>query len=181
MVYCAALRKVAGDVHLARDVAQTVFTDLARKARSLPRDVVLAGWLYRHACLKAVEAIRAESRRRVREQTAAEMKLLNNADDVLWRDVEPVLDEAMQRLSNPDRDALVLRFFQNASLREVGESLGITEDAAQKRITRALDKLRTALTSQGVTCTATVLATTLVGTPTKPCPPAWRPRCQARH
>ncbi len=117
LVYATALRKMAGDAHAAQDVAQIVFSDLARKAHALPGDIVLAGWLYRHTCLKAAEAIRAESRRRIREQIAVEMKTLHDSDHPLWPDVAPVLDEAMELLTETDRDALVLRFFQDLSLR----------------------------------------------------------------
>jgi RNA polymerase sigma factor (sigma-70 family) len=142
MVYSAALRKLAGDTHAARDVAQTVFSDLARKARALPADVVLAGWLYRHTCLKSAQFVRAESRRRMREQIAADMNACQNAGNDMWCDLAPVLENAMQRLPNTDRDALVLLFLQNASLRAIGDAFQVSEDAAQKRISRALDRLR---------------------------------------
>src|SRR5262245_41529124 len=69
LVYSTALRQV-GDAHTAQDVAQTVFTDLARKASALPRDVVLGGWLYRHTCFTAAKALRTERRRQIREQEA---------------------------------------------------------------------------------------------------------------
>ena len=72
-VYSTALRVVNGDSHLAQDVAQTVFIDLARKAGSLPGDVGLAGWLHRHTCYKGATAVRTERRRQTREQTAMEM------------------------------------------------------------------------------------------------------------
>src|SRR5437016_11606271 len=78
LVYSAALRVVNGDAHLAQDVTQTVFIDLARKAPSLPRGVVLAGWLHRHTCYKASTAVRTERRRRTREQAAMEMRALDD-------------------------------------------------------------------------------------------------------
>jgi RNA polymerase sigma factor (sigma-70 family) len=161
LVFSAALRKLNGDQHAAQDVAQTVFSDLARKAKFLPGNIILSGWLYRHTCLKAAEFVRAETRRRAREKTAADMNALNISDESIWREVAPVVDHAMQQLSETDRDALVLRFFQNASLRAVSDALRISEDAAQKRIARALDKLRTQLSRQGVTCTAAALVPAL--------------------
>ena len=161
IVYSAALRKLNGDQHAARDVAQVVFSDLARRAKFLPANIVLGGWLYRRACLKAAEFVRAESRRRAREKTAADMNALNISDESVWREVAPVIDQAMQQLSETDRDALVLRFFQNASLGAVGDALRISEDAAQKRIARALDKLRALLSRQGITCTAAALVPAL--------------------
>jgi RNA polymerase sigma factor (sigma-70 family) len=161
IVFSAALRKLNGDRNAAQDVSQVVFSDLARKARFLPRKVVLAGWLYRHTCLKAAEFVRAETRRRAREQTAADMNALYTSDEAAWRDLARVLDDAMQHLSETDRDALILRFFQNGSLRAVGAVLRTSEDAAQKRISRALDKLRTELSRQGVSSTAAALGATL--------------------
>ncbi len=167
LVYSTALRRVGGEVHLAQDVAQTVFCDLARKASSLPGDVVLAGWLYRHTCLKTAEAVRAENRRRLREHLATETHNMDQPDDSIWREVAPVLDEGMQRLNPADRDALILRYFQNASLRAIGQALGVSEDAAQKRVTRALDKMREQFARQGIACTVAALSSTLAshGTP----------------
>jgi len=161
LVYSAALRVVGGDRHLAQDVTQTVFADLARKAGSLPRAVVLAGWLYRHTCFTAAKAVRAEQRRRIREKTAMEMIALQDNTEPTWEQIAPVLDEAMNQLSASERDAVVLRFLKRQDLRAVGSALGVGEDAAQKRVGRALEKLRTFLSRRGVTLTATTLATTL--------------------
>src|SRR5688500_12021888 len=81
LVYSIALRKLNGDSHLAQDVTQLVFSDLARKAGSLPSNVVLPAWLYRHTTFRACEVLRAEGRRRVREQTAVEMNSLHESAD----------------------------------------------------------------------------------------------------
>ena len=161
LVYSAALRVVGGDRHLAQDVTQTVFADLARKAGSLRRGAVLAGWLYRHTCFTAAKAVRAERRRRIREKTAMEMIALQDNTEPNWEQIAPVLDEAMNQLSASDRDAIVLRFLKRQDLRAVGSALGVGEDAAQKRVGRALEKLRTFLSRRGVSLTATTLATTL--------------------
>ena len=161
LVYSAALRVVGGDRHLAQDVTQTVFADLARKARNLPREVPLAGWLYRHTCFTAANAVRTERRRQIREKTAMEMNALHDNTGPNWEQIAPVLDEAMNQLSASDRDAIVLRFLKRQDFRGVGSALGVGEDAAQKRVSRALDKLRTFLSRRGVTLTATALATTL--------------------
>ena len=106
LVYSAALRVVGGDRQLAQDVTQTVFADLARKARSLPREVVLAGWLYRHACFTAAKSVRAERRSKTREKTAMEMNALHDSSEPNWEQIAPVLDEAMGHLSASDRDAI---------------------------------------------------------------------------
>ena len=161
LVYSAALRMASSDSHLAEDVTQMVFIDLARKVRSLPRGVLLAGWLYRHTCYTAAKAVRTERRRRAREQTAMEIKALDDNIEEPWERIAPHLDEGLTRLSASDREALVLRFLKRQDLRAVGAAFGISEDAAQKRVTRALDKLRGVLGGRGVELTVTTLATAL--------------------
>jgi len=158
LVYSAALRLVGGDAHLAQDVVQTVFVALAHKAATLPRSVVLSGWLYRHTSFVAATAVRTERRRQARERQAAEMNALNDTPEPRWETIAPFLDEAMQHLGAGDRDALLLRYFEHRDLRTVGTALGISEDAAQKRVTRALEKLRILLIRRGVTLSATTLA-----------------------
>jgi RNA polymerase sigma factor (sigma-70 family) len=161
LVYSAALRLVAGDAHLAQDVAQTVFTDFARKARTLPADVLLGGWLYQHTCFTATKAVRSERRRQARERLAVEMNLQTDPPEVDWHQLAPVLEEAMSHLKTADRDALVLRFFERQSFRAVGDSLGTSEDGARKRVDRALDKLRGFFGRRGMVITAAVLADAL--------------------
>ena len=163
LVYSAAIRRVGNDTHLAEDVAQTVFTALARKARAIPSDVVLGGWLYRHACLVAAQTVRSESRRRVREDHAATMNALNADTDPLWEQLAPLLDEALQRLGVHDRDAIVLRYFQGQDLRGVGTALGVGEEAARKRVSRALEKLREHFKRRGLTLSTAALAALLAG------------------
>jgi RNA polymerase sigma factor (sigma-70 family) len=160
-VYSAALRVVNGDSHLAQDVTQTVFIDLARKAGSLPRDVVLAGWLHRHTCYTAAKAVRTERRRQTREQTAMEMRALDDNTRPPWELVAPYLDESLNQLNPADRDALVLRFLKQQDLRAVGAALGVSEDAAQKRVDRALEKLHVLLTRRGAALSAAALGTAL--------------------
>src|ERR1017187_6043561 len=160
-VYSTALRVVNGDSHLAQDVAQTVFIDLARKAGSLPDDVGLAGWLHRHTCYTGATAVRTERRRQTREQTAMEMRALDDDTRPPWEQVAPYLDESLNQLNPADRDALVLRFLKQQDLRAVGAALGVSEDAAQKRVDRALEKLHVLLTRRGATLSAAALGTLL--------------------
>lgn len=160
LVYSAAVRKVAGDTGLAADVTQTVFTDLARKARWLRAEGSLAGWLHRHTCFTAATALRGELRRRAREQTAAAMHALES-DTPDWPHLAPLLDDAVNALGDADRRAVLLRFYERRDLREVGSALGVGEDAAQKRVARALDKLRDWLARRGITSTGTALAAVL--------------------
>jgi RNA polymerase sigma factor (sigma-70 family) len=158
LVYSAALRRVSGDAHLAEDISQLVFADLARKARSLPENVVLAGWLHRATSYAAAQLIRTNRRRRRREEEAITMNALESQAAIDWDSLQPLLDEALDRLQQNDRDALVLRFFEQHSLADVGRSLGVNEDAARKRVHRALDKLRAHLRHKGLTTTAAILS-----------------------
>jgi RNA polymerase sigma factor (sigma-70 family) len=152
---------VNGDSHLAQDVSQTVFIDLARKAESLPGDVGLVGWLHRHTCFTAATAVRTERRRQGREQTAMEMRALDDNTRPEWEQVAPYLDESLNQLNPADRDALVLRFLKQQDLRAVGEALGISDDAARKRVDRALEKLHVLLKHRGATLSAAALGTAL--------------------
>jgi RNA polymerase sigma factor (sigma-70 family) len=161
LVYSATLRVAGGDSHLAQDVTQTVFLDLARKAGSVPQDAVLAGWLYRHAWFTAAKMVRTERRRQTREQTAMEMRALDDNTGSPWELIAPHLDEGLNQLSAADRDAIVLRFFKQQDFRVIGAALGVSEDAAQKRVSRALEKLRGLLSKRGATLTATALASVL--------------------
>lgn len=161
LVYSAALRRVSGDRQLAEDVTQEVFADLARKAAALPADVTLGGWLLRHTGYVASTAMRGDQRRRDRERQAVEMNALNEPSGAGWSQFAPMLDEAMDEMDAVDRDALVLRYFEQCDLRSVGEALGTTEDAAQKRVSRALEKLHLLLKHRGATLSAAALGIAL--------------------
>jgi RNA polymerase sigma factor (sigma-70 family) len=158
LVYSTALRRTDYDAHLAQDVAQLVFTDLARKAPSLPREVVLAGWLHRATRYAAAQLMRSDRRRRLREQEAAAMSVIESETNTDWQAIRPELDDALDKLSQPDRDAVVLRFFEQRNLADVGRALGTNEDAARKRVNRALDKLRAVLVRKGLTTSAATLS-----------------------
>jgi RNA polymerase sigma factor (sigma-70 family) len=156
LVYSAALRQVRSP-QLAEEVAQSVFTDLARNAKRLAPDTILTAWLYQVTRRTAIDVVRRESRRQLREQIATEMNLMNaTAED--WTQIEPLLDEAMEALDATDRTAVLLRYFENQSFREVGEKLGTTDDAAQKRVSRAVDRLREFFSKRGVAVGASGLA-----------------------
>ena len=161
LVYSSAVRLVGGDTHLAQDVAQRVFVDLARKARTLPKDVMLGGWLHHHTVLVAATIMRSERRRQLRERQAVEMNALEHQTNDNLAQIAPILDEAIEHLEAEDRTAILLRFFEQLDFRSVGEALGGTEDAARKRVTRALEKLHSRLKHQGVSLSAAALATAL--------------------
>jgi RNA polymerase sigma factor (sigma-70 family) len=157
LVYSAALRMVR-DAHLAEDVTQGAFVALARNARQLTRRPVLSGWLHRTAQNIAANTVRSDVRRRAREQEAVAMnELLAAGSDASWDQIAPHLDAALGELSEPDRDALLLRYFERKSAREMAETLGTSEDAAQKRVSRAVDRLREFFAKRDVTVGASGL------------------------
>ena len=161
LVYRAALRRVGGDAHSAHDVAQKVFVDLARKARSLSDRPNLAGWLYTGTRFAAGEIVRAERRRRTQEQEAQTMHELENRAEIPGERLDPVLDEVMDLLNERDRDAVLLHFFEGLPFPAVGEILSVSADAARMRVNRALERLRSELARRGVASTAVALATVL--------------------
>ena len=155
LVYSAALRQVRSP-QLAEEIAQSVFADLAREAGKWKPDTILTAWLYAVTRRTAIDVIRKESRRQLREQIAVELHDMN-ANPAEWRLIEPLLDDAMAALDETDRTAILLRYFENKSLREVGAALGTTDDAAQKRVSRAVERLREFFSKRNVTIGASGL------------------------
>lgn len=158
LVYYAALRRVGGDAHLADDVTQSVFADLARKAAALKDRAVLTGWLYTSTRFAAAQAVRTEQRRRTHEQEAHTMHQLHDLPEANWEQLRPVIDEAMDELNDSEREAVLLRFFESRSLAEIGAKFSVSADAARMRVDRALDKLRGLLARRGLVSTSAALA-----------------------
>ncbi len=167
LVHSAALRLVR-DAHSAQDVTQGVFVALAQNARQLTRHSILSGWLHCTTRNLAANAVRADVRRRGREQEAAAMnELLSTEPDDLsrqsetqadtWEHIAPHLDDALGELSEPDRAALLLRYFERKSAREMAQTLGVTDEAAQKRVSRAVERLREFFAKRGITVGASGL------------------------
>jgi RNA polymerase sigma factor (sigma-70 family) len=169
LVYATARRMVCGDEALAKDISQMVFTDLARKARGLPPNVVLSGWLYRHTTFTASKMLRGEARRREREREAASMNGVEDANPT-FEQLTPLLDGAIGSLSARDRDAVVMRYFDSRHYESVASSLELTKDAAQKRVSRALKKLRRYFERRGVTVSTAMLGAVLAAQSTTAVP-----------
>ena len=157
LVYSTALRS-AGQPHAAQEISQAVFIILARKAKSLGARTILSGWLHQTTRLTAANYLRTEIRRQNREQEAFMQSTLNEPESDAWVQIAPVLDDAISKLGRVDRDAIVLRFFENKTLSEVGAALGASEDAAKMRVNRALEKLRKFFSKRGVALPAAIIA-----------------------
>jgi RNA polymerase sigma factor (sigma-70 family) len=157
LIYSAALRMVC-DSHLAQDVTQGTFVALARSAPHLTERAALSGWLHRTTQNIAAQTVRTDVRRRAREQEAAAMnELFATESDGLWERIAPHLDAALGELSEVDRDALLLRYFERKSAQEMAQVLGVSDEAAQKRVSRAVERLREFFAKRGVTVGASGL------------------------
>lgn len=161
LVYAAALRRLDGDAHGAADVAQRVFAAAAREARSLATHATVTGWLYTTTRRAALNHMRDDQRRKQRERVAGAMGAEEGSGAVDWEQLRPVLDAAMDELGATDREAVLLRFFEERAFAEVGERLRMSENTARMRVERALEKLHALLARRGVTSTAAALATML--------------------
>ena len=164
LVYGAAFRQL-GNVHAAQEVAQVVFTDLARKAKALKGRPILVSWLYTSTHYAVANVARRERRRLAREQEAYHMQDENDALalEADWERLRPVIDEALLGLDGRDREAVLLRFHEGRSFPEVGAALSLSEEAARKRVQRALESLRFRLSSKGITSSASALSALLSG------------------
>ncbi len=158
-VYSAARRRLGGDAHSAADIAQQVFTALARHAARLPPKVLLPAWLYGTTRRLSANFVRAEHSRRAREQAAHLMNEINApvSSACEWERLRPLLDTVIDDLCERDRGAIVLRYFAQRSFADIGAQLHVTEDAARMRVERALEKMRAALARRGVVSTSSAL------------------------
>jgi len=157
LVYSVALRHTGIAAH-AEEISQAVFLILARKAGSLRPDTILESWLHETTRLTALSFLRGERRRQFREQEAYMQSTLQESADIsIWNQLAPLLDEAVSRLGKKDRDAVMLRFFKDQSVREVAAALKVNESAAQRRVHRAVEKLRRFFSKRGVALSSVAL------------------------
>jgi RNA polymerase sigma factor (sigma-70 family) len=166
VVYHTAVRRLNGNTHLAEEVVQSVFVHAARKCRMLSRHPAVLGWLHTSTRYAAAAIVRRETRRIAREQAAYLMDPEPTADDSLpWESLRPWIDEALDRLGETERHAVLLRFFAGRSFAEIGAELRVSEEASRKRVERAVKDLREHLARRGITTTAAALTAALAATP----------------
>lgn len=162
LVYSVAQR-TTGDKHSAEDVTQATFLAFARNASRLTDRAVMSGWLYRTVRNLGAKAVRADVRRRAREQQAAFINEMNSNDSGdTWQHIAPQLDLALEALTEQERETVLLRFFQQKSNREIGRLLGLSEETAQRRVSRAVERLRMVFARRGITVSAGALSTSVL-------------------
>lgn len=170
LVYSAAMRQV-GDPALAEDVTQIVFLTLWHKAGTIRESAALPAWLLRATHYTALNVLRQEYHRRAREREVAKMRIETHSPaESKWNDISPLIDEALDRLGERDRRAVVLRYFIGRSFAEVGKAVGISEEAARKRISRAIDRMRAFLADRGLRVPSDVLSGLIVAEAVRPAP-----------
>jgi uncharacterized protein (TIGR03435 family) len=162
MVYHAALRQT-GNSHTAEEITQAVFIALAQKAGKITKQTVLYGWLFRATRYAVLNRLRKDDCRRRHEQEAVDMEnpMQATAPDPVWEQIAPDLNDALELLPTADREAVMIRYFGDKSLKEVGQALGVSEDAAKKRVSRALERLRAIFVRRGIVLPAAALAAAL--------------------
>jgi RNA polymerase sigma factor (sigma-70 family) len=173
LVHSAALRQLNHNSQLAEEVAQAVFILLARKAGAgeFGQDIVLSAWLFRTTRFVSLQLIRSEKRRQQREQEALRMQSLSSPDEA-WQRISPLLDEGLEALKEKERSAILLRFFHDKTLHETAHALGINEEAAKKRVARALEKLKVFFERRGFKISVVVLGTTMASNAVQAAPAA---------
>jgi len=172
LVYASALRQMNGDSHAAADVAQAVFIVALEKQRGgkLPGDERLAGWLLKVTGFCVKKAKRTAVRRSFHERRA--MRSETMARESSTDEAAKVLDEALLKLGEVDREVVVRRYLHGEPIGAVASAVRLTENAASQRIGRALEKLRKILARRGVITPAAMLTTLMLAERAKAAPAA---------
>jgi len=173
LVHSVARRVTLND-ELARDVSQAVFLQLATRPEKVPQGVKMLAWFHRTTRHKAIDFVRSENRRKRREQIASQRREIEMKpeEELDWNELEPVLDSALEKLSEQDRTLILARFYKSRSHARTARDLGISEDAARMRTKRALEKLRAVLSKRGVLTPAALLGSTVAANAVQPAPAA---------
>jgi RNA polymerase sigma factor (sigma-70 family) len=162
MVYSAARRQTR-DSHLAEDITQAVFILLSQRAHKIRGNTNLIGWLHQTTRYTAANALKIQRRRQFHERAhaAQEPIMTSPRGPERWTELAPMIDQAVGRLDKTSRTAVLLRYFQNKTVQEVASETGVSVDAAQKRLSRAIQKLRTVLTASGFVVSAVAITSLL--------------------
>ena len=161
----ATARRTCGDESTATEASQLTFITLAGKAASLLSCASLGGWLHATSVMHTKNLIR-KSQREHRKRHHLQLVMETAPDSPgqsVWKDMEPLLDDALAALPAKDREALLLRFYRSLSIREIATTLGIATAAAQKRVDRATDRLRIHLARRGLQAGGTLSAAIFTG------------------
>jgi RNA polymerase sigma-70 factor (ECF subfamily) len=148
LVYSAAVRQV-GHGPLAHEVAQAVFIIFARQAALLPADVLLTGWFLRTALFVAKNALQSTYPGARKEGGTMVLGERNTREESDEPGAESLMDEAIFSLSKKEQQCVLAHFFEGRSFREIAQQQHISEEVAQKRVARALEKIRAFLERRG--------------------------------
>ncbi len=169
LVYSACLRQLR-DVHDAQDACQAVFIVLARRAGTIRDRQVLGPWLLTVARFAAKDLRERKGAGRARELAAAAMRPEEVEEGVDTKELMGVVDEARGKLGERDQALIVMRYLEGRSVREAAGVLGISENAAALRSSRALERLRRVIGKQGVEVGLSALPMVLLGEGIKTAP-----------
>jgi RNA polymerase sigma factor (sigma-70 family) len=154
LVYAVALRQAGNNAQVAEVMAQAVFTDLAEHAQSLQEHATLAGWLYSRTLTAEVDSASEQPKRKGPPEAGpahSSPARIRNSEQL-----EPVIGEAIDRMAEIDRSALLLHYRDNLDFRTVGAVLGLSDEGARQRVTQALEELRGILRAGGRTTAVTL-------------------------
>ncbi len=168
LIFHTALRRT-NNRPLAEEVSQNILCALAKKAAALAENPdLLPAWLHRATLYESSKAMRSESSYQRRKQLQASGDSAGTCSN--WIEALPHLDQALDKLPEPDRHVLLQHFFESHPFPKIAQALGKSPAAVQKQSQRAIEKLSRILRSKGVTLSATVLATGLISELAKAAP-----------